>query len=385
MGSSKKLVSVLDLKDALNNVLAPLSLDIDEVFFLYHHEIEEEILESIRSVILKYRDIGVHFYSLNNDNEEISVILETYPDIIVDIGGEKYLSLVLFDRVLPRDNMIIYYDNEENMIKSYRNHEIVVKNVFRLSIEDMVRLGGGFITDQMHASVRKEDRETVEVLDRVMEASFGSYSRFTGFLSRVASVMNKDRCRGGRIYTLDDDAAKRLRNDEGYRTYEALGLLELDRNTLSFPTREIASMFGVTGAFLENYLYLKLKESGYFDDVRMSCVIDFNKHLRKYPVVCEIDCLVIKDNHILFVSCKSNKVDTGDLNEIKVHDTMFGNRISHPVLCTLDDLNVKSPSVYSKARELDVAIIDSTDFEKGEVPLRFLEIIRDTYDYERIG
>ena len=83
----------------------------------------------------------------------------------------------------------------------------------------------------------------------------------------------------------------------------------------------------------------------------MSCVIDFSGQSRRYPVICEIDCLVIRDNHVLFTSCKSNKVAADDLNEIKVHNVIFGNTLSSPVMCTLEDLDQKSPSVYSKARE----------------------------------
>ena len=140
----------------------------------------------------------------------------------------------------------------------------------------------------------------------------------------------------------------------------------------------------VTGAFLENYIYHKLIDSNLFDDILMSSTIEFNDEQWKYPVTCEIDCLVLKDNNLLFVSIKSNKTEKDDLNEIKVHNVMFGNKQSKPVICMLSDLSLKRPSIYAKAEELNVYVIDSTAFIKDNIPETFLSIIDGTYEYERI-
>ena len=63
---------------------------------------------------------------------------------------------------------------------------------------------------------------------------------------------------------------------------------------------------------------------------------------------------------------------------------MFGNKLSNPVLCTLDDINTKSPSVYGKAKELGVAIIDKTAFENHNIAEEFKEIIEEVYEYESL-
>ena len=63
---------------------------------------------------------------------------------------------------------------------------------------------------------------------------------------------------------------------------------------------------------------------------------------------------------------------------------MFGNKLSKPVLCTIEDLNIKAPSVYGKARELGVAIIDNTAFENKSMAKNFYEIITDKYTYEKV-
>ncbi|MBR2577844.1 MAG: DUF1887 family protein, partial [Erysipelotrichaceae bacterium] len=166
--------------------------------------------------------------------------------------------------------------------------------------------------------------------------------------------------------------------------YKSLDLFEIEGNELRFYNSDIRRIFMVSGAFLENYIYHKLKESGYFDDVQMSATIEFSDDRWKYPVSCEIDCMVLKNNNLLFVSVKSNKVEKDDLNEIKVHNVVFGNRQSSPVICINSDLSDKKPSIYAKAEELGVYVIDSSTFRDDELVERFISIMEGTYEYEKI-
>ena len=89
---------------------------------------------------------------------------------------------------------------------------------------------------------------------------------------------------------------------------------------------------------------------------------------------------MIKDNCLLFTSIKSNKVDPSDLNEIKVHNVMFGNEYSKPVICLYSELSENRPLVYAKGEELGIYIIEKNDFE-NDVANRFLEIINNSYQY----
>ena len=116
----------------------------------------------------------------------------------------------------------------------------------------------------------------------------------------------------------------------------------------------------------------------------MSNTIEFSRAQWRYPVTCEIDCLVLKNNELLFISIKSNKVDKDALNEIKVHNVMFGNSQSKAVICSNNDLSQEKPSVYAKAEELKVYVIDNTSFKKDRLAQDILSIIDQSYQYERI-
>lgn len=377
-----KLISVFNNEDtSVDNVINILSLDIDEVFLVYHYDLDQKNENAIRNVVSRYSKTKVHFVEIHKD-EEIGKIIDDNPDIICDISGGRYLTMILFEAALSHNSKIIYYDDEENCIKSYREHKVIVSDVFKLNIKDIIELGGGNITRNMH--VNPSDGMTNEIVKKCVESSLNAYPQFIAFIQRLNSTLSHAIKVNDVTYRLSDNAMNKLKSEDLYSKYQNFGLYETKDNYISFPNNNILEMINISGAFLESYLYILLKNSGYFDDVMMSAVVDFSSKKMKYQVVCEIDCIIIKNNKLLFVSCKSNKVETPALNEIKMHDNTFGNKLSNSVLCTLDDLNIKSPSIYAKAKELEVAVIDKTAFMNGDVPEQFLSIIEDTYNYENL-
>ena len=100
------------------------------------------------------------------------------------------------------------------------------------------------------------------------------------------------------------------------------------------------------------------------------------------PVKCEIDLVAIRNNRLLFISCKSNKVETPALNEIYVHNSMFGNALSVPVICVCEDIDRRYPSIYAKAEELGIYMIDKSNLIEEDFPEIFHEIVSGVYEYD---
>lgn len=374
---TKRLLKTFEEENNLTNVLVPLTLDVDEVFFVYHHNVSSRKLQNCARVINKYKHVKVLYKRVNE--EEIKDLIDE--NTVVDISAAKYLSIVLYEVALLNDLPVIYYDEEERVIKQYFNHQVVAKDIFKLMIEDIVTLGGGKILSYLHKPVT--DKSSIDLIYKAIESAKKEYTNFTSYVSRINSYVSDFDYHDNKIF-LNENITRRIVSDEAYKKYGDLNLFTLNGTDLTFYNNDIKKLFTVTGAFLENYIYHKLKDSNLFDDILMSSTIEFNDEQWKYPVTCEIDCLVLKDNNLLFVSIKSNKTEKDDLNEIKVHNVMFGNKQSKPVICTLSDISLKRPSVYAKAEELNVYMIDSTAFLNNKVPETFLSIIDGTYEYERI-
>ena len=376
-----RLLTVYDSVDPLNNVISALTLKAEKVFYIYHHEVPEYVFDNIRRVLDRYYSIKAEFLCLVNDDIEISEILEKNRNIIIDVGGATYLSLLLFELVRNRDNRIIYYDDDENCIKDYRTHTVIYKEVFRLQIEDVLNLRGGEIKEYMHRSV--SDRDTKKTLIRLVEGNMKNYAGFVRYVTKINSIISNRQYLGSGYYQLKKSDVSDIVSDDAYESSRDLFEID-DRQRLKFRTKNLKEMTSVAGAFLENYLYIKLDESGLFDDIKMSAVIDFADDKYAYPVRCEIDCLIIKNNRMLFVSCKSSKADASTLNEIYVHNHRFGNALSLPVLCVCEELDRKYPSTYAKGEELGIFIVDRSSFLKGNISEVFASIIDGTYVYDDV-
>ena len=376
-----RLLTVYDDVDPLNNVISALTMKAEKVFYVYHHDVSEYCFDNIRKVLEKYDGVRAEFIKLTDDDIQISELLDKNRGIIIDVGGARYLSLLLFEMTRNRDNQIIYYDDEENCIKDYRTHTVITKDVFKLQIEDVLNLRGGEIREYMHRSAT--DRETKKALIALVENNMDNYASFVRYVNKVNSIISNRDYIGSGWYQLKKSDVNDLTSDDAYN--RSREMFEIDRNDrLKFKTKKLKEMISVAGAFLENYLYLKLDESGLFDDIKMSAVIDFSDDKYAYPVRCEIDCLIIKDNRLLFVSCKSSKADATTLNEIYVHNHRFGNALSLPVLCICEELDRKYPSTYAKGEELGIFIVDRSSFLGGNISKVFASILDGTYVYDDV-
>ena len=378
----KRLICVFDNYSNYMNVIIPLSMDFDEVFYIYHHEIDKRNIEHCSEILHKYKkNLIVKYIYIKNDEKEVTSLLNE--NTTVDISTSKYLSAFLFDKALKNNNTIIYYDDEETTIKDYRKHETIIDEVFKLNIEDMIILGGGSFKEQMHDSVDANDLDTINAITGVVENNLKDYNSFIVYVERINSLLRKT-VNNELQYKLTDEIRNKIVNDDMYQKVKKYSLFEIKNNVLKFKNSYIRKMFYISGSFLENYIYIKLVLSNKFDQALMSQVIEFCSEQNAYQITCEIDCMAIKNNHMLFISCKSNKIDTDALNEIKIHSSVFGNFISKPVICTVEDISKKSPGEYLKAKELDIAVIDKTSFVKGTIADDLVSIIDGSYEYERV-
>ena len=368
-----KLIKAFNEHNNFNNAIVPLSLDINEVLFVYHHDIDNKIFNLCEKVIQKYKNIKINYVNVKKIEDYFN------DDALIDVSAKKYSSLVLYEKALKDNKTIIYFDEEEKSIKDYKLHQTITNKLFKLNIEDIVTLSGGKIISTLHNPVKQ--KETIDLIYKTIDSTVNNYSEFISFVSKINSYLNN--CdNDSKHYYLNNETLNKIVNDNNYLKFKNLDLFTIDNNVLTFTNSEIAKLFTVSGTFLENYIYNKLIDSKKFDDVKMSVKIDFSNK-QKVPVTCELDCLVLKDNNLLFTSIKSNKVEPDDLNEIKVHNLMFGNEYSKALICIYNELSENRPGVYAKAQELGVYVIEACMFKSGIVDA-FTNIINNTYKYEHI-
>ena len=377
--SDRILIKVYDEKSYLDNVMVPLSLKVKEVIYFYRAEPDKKRKEAIIAIFSKNK-IKATFIKVVKD-EEIDPYLLKYTNAIIDVSSRKYLILYIFERIIKSDNMIVYYDNEENVIKDYRHHKRLDICIYRLNIKEIVNLSGADFRYNMHESPDINDKEFVNRFKDIIYAFKDRYSTLTNFISFMISLMTYEK--DDKI-TLKSKNKERLRSSEVFRYFKDEHILDMKGDVLFIKDKRFKKLFYNAGAWLETYLYIMIIESGLFDECAMSAIIEFKDSDIHYPITCEIDLIALKDNHLLFVSCKSNKVDAYAVNEIRLHNYVFGNELSKAMVCTFEDLNVKNPTIYEKAKELEVAVIDYPNIVSKDLGGLILDVIKEGYRYEKV-
>lgn len=376
----KVLLKVYNHKDYLTNVLVPLSMDYSKVIYLSHREYKNR-QKYYLCKILANKNIISDFLVLKDDENDIKHLLDYYNLADIDIGSANYLSLFLFERCINTKCKIIYYDDLECVIKDYRSHKVITDKIYSLNIEEMVNLAGANLITNMHRAPDIKDTVNNHKIIRIVDSCLDRYSTFTNFISHIMQIIaNHNKL----SINLNDSEYKYIINNPIYKIVSNERVMWIEEKRLKFLNNLFLELFRNAGAWLESYLYIKIAESQKFDDVIMSAVIEFKDKEVRYPISCEIDVIALRDNHLALISCKSNKVSTDAINEIKVHNLVFGNNLSKPIICTIEDLNIKNPAIFKKAQELEVAIMDVTTFMNNAVILVLDKILNGTYKYEKV-
>lgn len=376
----KIMFSIYDDRDYLNNVIVPLTLGYQKVIYFHRDKISENRKYATIDVLNKH-DIDAYFVKLEKGEQQILDTFDKYQEADIDVSTNRYLTLYIFEKAINSKRKIYYYDSHENIVKDYRLHIPVKETTASLTIKELIELGGGKLEQNMHALPNMENKEDVEAVKNIVYSSINKYTKFVNYVSYIAQLISKA---NGTIHLNAYERDKVVLNGI-YSIMNRNGVLWLREDVLMIKNRYFRKLLTNAGAWLETYLYITFVESGLFDECAMSSIINFKKREDIYPITCEIDLMLLKDNYLLFISCKSNKVDTPALNEIKLHNYFFGNRISNAMVCTVEDLNIKNPTVYQKAIELGVAVIDFTAIQRKTVAEETLALINNDYEYERIG
>ncbi len=377
MGFSKDcLLKVYDEKNYLANVLVPLSYRFKRVVFFSRKRANEKRYQAIRKLLERHQ-IKMEFVIVQKE-KIIDEYLNQNPAAVIDVSGNKYLGLYLFEKSITSKRAILYYDDQENVIKDYRSHRALADEVYHLGIRDIIALSGADFESNMHKLPRKADFSTIKALMQEMKEHYPSFTHLIGSLAQVIAKEEDDK-----IY-LDPKRQSAFKSDISFSLLEKYGILAIENNCLIIKKESFRPLLINAGAWLEAYLYIICKESGLFEEGAMSVVIDFRGSDKKYPITCEIDLILLKNNRLLLVSCKSNKVDAASVNEICLHNYVLGNNLSTAMIATMEDLNVKNPTIYQKARELAVAVLDVPRLMQKDAPQVIMTCLMGEYKYEGV-
>ena len=311
-------------------------------------------------------------------------ICDRYDACVIDITGGTDAALFASGVLSARRSTPAFtYSRKTNCYYSISNAPFgpEKKCDVKLSVEDCFLMAGGAV---------KKGRVDNAILENYMgffKPFFDVFMRFkqdwtniVGYMQRVSAPVN------GEI-SLDVDGAYCVKGERGtiqaneaaLETFRKIGFIrnvEIERGErvrFRFRDGQVRMWMRDVGSVLETYVYKCCLDTGMFDDVCTSVVVDWEGSLRQGDVTNELDVMATRGVMPVFISCKTGEIRTEAINELSVLRDRFGGRIARAAIVSASKCQVIT---RNRAHELDIDVIDVEDLKRGRLTERLKSLAR---------
>ena len=148
------------------------------------------------------------------------------------------------------------------------------------------------------------------------------------------------------------------------------------RVAFRFPSAQLRNCLKDPGIWLELYTCQTAMNTGVFDDVQISVVVDWDGRDEVNNLINEIDVTATRGLRPLFISCKIGNLTPSYINEIYVLCDRFGGCMAQAAIVTMSTPRRDAPALMKRAESLGVAIIDRDDIERGRLETLLTALVR---------
>ncbi len=331
-----------------------------------------------------HRRIKVHMRFIRTDLFDVQVILgqlrsllQAAPDVAIDITGGT--DAVLFAVGLACAEFpvpVLTYSQKQNRFYNIQDASFAhqVDGYVTLSVEDCFLMAGGSLRKgRVDNSILVKYLDDIDPFFRLFLKHRTRWDRIVTWIQRVSPADENGQysldIHGG--YTVKGDRGARipapeeaLRDLEDIRMISDLRIQPEESVSFRFRDRQIRAWLRDVGSVLELFVYKSCFDSGLFDDVITSAVVDWNGTKRNSAVSNELDVMCTRGVIPVFISCKTSPVRTEALNELAILRDRFGGKMARAALVTAECAG--SPA-RNRAAELNIRIIDLNDIQDGDI------------------
>lgn len=371
-----KVLIELFSKHNINNVLTPDVFKPEKLIYVCSKEIP--VSDSLKTRITDYvhrRNPDTKVFFEHVDRYETDVIIEKlqdlinkYPDCTIDItgGSNNMLFAVGYVCCESTDVQVITYSYKQNRFFNIMNAEYVngIKCEYMYTIEDFITIAGGRCVkgridqesllahfdyiDPLFLVFLKYKHRWYNVASWIYHATYGKLEAVN------ADFMQKGI--HGKPISCPTSCLKDLNNSG------LISDLLIKDNKVSFkiPDDQIKFWLIDNGSPLEVYIFKCAYDSGAFNDIACSVIIEWNweEENPAYIISNEVDVMAVAELTPFFISCKACKIDTYALNELDIIRKRFGGNDGKAYIISTE---VCSARARTRAEELFITVIDIND------------------------
>ena len=298
-------------------------------------------------------------------------VLSLYPDSVLDITGGTDAVLFAAGLLSAESSIpVITYSRKENKFYNIRNAPFCddLPCDVCYTVEDCFLMAGGSMRPgRVDNSILSDYLDDIEPFFRVYLKHRRPWTKIVTFIQRLSPADSEGRfslsVSGG--YTVKGERAARISAPEdALRDLESIGFLsELEivpEESVSFRFRDaqIRTWLRDVGSVLELYIYKACLDTGLFQDVITSAVVDWDGSGRQNAVTNELDVMCTRGITPVFISCKTCDVKTEALNELAILRDRFGGKIAKAAIVTAEK---GGAAMRNRASELGIDVFDLDD------------------------
>lgn len=378
--------TLIELYDEANvfNMVAVCAAKPDTLVILGGERISDDILRRRLRGFLDSKEIKTKIeYKICDINdcssiiEALAVITEEYQDCVIDVSGGSDLALLACGMFAEScDVPLMHLDEERECFVNVRDcEEAEALKLPVFTIEDMIAMTGAAVVRNGRISAKDIDDE----LRADTYALWRAFSRYRTAWHKSTLFFHSAREVNGDELSVDTKAPLpinknycppallRMLEEEGIITdYESTR----ERITFKYKNSTIRTILRDKGAVLELMTYCVLSDSGLFDDVNISVVIDWDGK-GDSATTNEIDVMAVRGLKTYFLSCKSAGADNLGSDYLYEIDTMAHNLVgefAQPGLVTaVPNLRNSARSLWERAHDMRIIISDISYLESGKL------------------
>ena len=379
---AKTLVELFDERP-LENVLGVEIFRPEKVIYICPEGTPEHAEKQLadyfahRGIRTETEFLRVNVYDTQEILQVFQKVLQQYPESVMDITGGT--DAVLFAAGLAcAEAKIPVVTYSRTMTKFYSIQNAPSMHGFEcditFSVEDCFLMAGGSMRKgRVDNSILSRYMDDIDPFFEVFLKYRRRWDKIVTYIQRV-SVAREDGTYSLSVqgdYTVKGEQGARLtapeealRDLEKIRMISGLKIMPEESVEFYFRDPQVRAWLRDVGSVLELYIYKACLDTGLFNDVRTSAVVDWNGDDRDNAVSNELDVMCTRGITPVFISCKTCMIRTEALNELAVLRDRFGGEIARAAIVTAEPAGA---SARNRAAELNIRIIDLNDLEEGNI------------------
>lgn len=330
-----------------------------------------------RGVKCELAFLEANMYRADSVLKQLKYASTCWDECALDITGGTDAALFAGGLLCAEKNIPVFtYSRKKNKFFSIRGAAFANDRPceVKYKVEDCFLMAGGSMRmGRVDNAVLGRYMDIIDPMFKLYMDHRSDWNRIVNYMQRVSCVprdapMTLDIKSD---YVVKGERGQRIQADEkGLRDMEKLGLireLKIDEDagvSFTFRDEQIRSWLRDVGSVLELYVYKACIDTGLFQDVHTSAVVDWEGDNKQGNVTNEIDVMACRGVTPVFISCKTCDVKTEALNELAILRDRFGGGIARAAIVTAEN---GSAIMRKRAAELDINVIDLKDLKAGTI------------------